>query len=101
MTGEDLRRGKELETEMKKVTDDIYSLQHCLSAENRYNKCKYKKFKLKFWGKDKYQVSAECVSFGGVLNADRELLELILNYYHQKLSELKAEFENLGKGDSE
>ena len=102
MTGEELQKGNELKEEMQKLCDQTYILQKCLCAEKSCQRGKYKKFLLRFFGKNEYNISAyqEGVCFGGTLVADRELLELILDYYHKKLSALKQEFESLGKGDT-
>ena len=101
MTGEELQKGNELKEEMQVLCDQTYILRKCLCAEKSGNQGKYKKFFLKFFGKNKYTISAPCVSFGGTLTADRELLELILDYYDKKLSALKREFESLGNADSQ
>ena len=101
MTGEELQRGNELKKEMQLLCDQTYILQKCLCEKKSDNQGKYKKFFLKFFNKNKYTISASCVSFGGTLVADRELLELILDYYLKKLSTLKKEFESLGNADSQ
>ena len=98
MTEEELTRGNELKKEMQLLCDQTQVLQKCLCAEKSGNQGKYKKFFLRFFDKNKYIISAPCVSFGGVLTADRELLELILDYYNKKLSVLKREFESIGRG---
>ena len=101
MTGEELQKGNELKEEMQKLCDQTYILRKCLCEEKTRQRGKYKKFLLKFFGKD-YEISAyqEGVFFTGTLVADRELLELILDYYNKKLSVLKREFENLGRIDN-
>lgn len=100
MTGEQLKRGNELEEEMQKMCDQTYILRKCLCEEQSQQRGKYKNFILRFFGKE-YQISAPCVSFIGTLTADRELLELILDYYEKKLSALKREFESLGNAESQ
>lgn len=97
MTGEELQKGNELKEEMQSLCDQTYILRKCLCEEQPRQQGKYKKFNLRFFGKNKYEISASCVSFSGTLTADRELLELILDYYEKKLSALKREFESLGK----
>lgn len=103
MTGEELRRGNELKEEMQEICDQTYILQKCLCAEKTCQRGKYKKFLLRFFGKNEYEISAyqEGVFFNGTLVADRELLELILDYYNKKLNALKREFESLGNVNSE
>lgn len=98
MTGEELQRGLELKEEMQKMRGQTYILQNCLRAEKTCQRGKYKKFLLRFFDKNKYEISAhrESVFFNGVLLADRELLELILDYYSKKLNALEREFESLG-----
>lgn len=98
MTNEELTIGNELKEEMQKLCDQTYILRKCLCAEKTCQRGKYKKFLLRFFGKD-YEISAynEGVFFTGTLVADRELLELILDYYEKKLSALKREFESLGR----
>ena len=100
MTGDELRRGNELKEEMQKMCDQTYVLRKCLCEEQNQQRGKYKNFILRFFGKE-YQISAPCVSFTGTLTADRELLELILDYYERKLSTLKREFESLGTTDTQ
>lgn len=102
MTGEELQRGNELKEEMQKLCDQTYTLRKVLCAEKTCQRGKYKKFLLKFFDNNKYNISAyqEGVFFGGTLVADRELLELILDYYEKKLSVLKREFESLGGSDT-
>ena len=102
MTGEQLQRGNELKEEMQKLCDQTYMLRRCLCEEKTRQRGKYKKFLLKFF-KNEYEISAyqEGVFFSGTLVADRELLELILDYYDKKLSALKREFESLGNVDSQ
>lgn len=103
MTGEELQKGNELKEEMQKLCDQTYTLRKVLCEEKTCQRGKYKKFLLKFFGGNKYEISAyqDCVFFGGTLVADRELLELILDYYEKKLSALKREFESLGKVDTD
>ena len=101
MTGEQLNRGNELKKEMQELCDQTYILRKCLHEEQPRQQGKYKKFSLRFFGKNKYEISAPCVFFTGTLTADRELLELILDYYEKKLSALKREFESLGNADSQ
>lgn len=98
MTGEELQKGNELKSEMQLLCDHIYHLQRVLCAEKTHNRGKFEKFLLRFFGKNKYEISAyqEGVFFTGSLVADRELLELMLGYYDGKLKELKREFESLG-----
>lgn len=102
MTGEELKRGNELKEEMQLLCDQTYILRKCLCAEKTRQRGKFKKFLLRFFGKE-YEISAhnEGVFFAGTLVADRELLELILDYYNKKLSVLKREFESLGNVDSQ
>lgn len=99
MTGEELQKGNELKEEMQKLCDQTYILRKCLCEEKTRQRGKYKKFILRFFGKNEYEISAyqEGVHFCGTLVADRELLELILDYYDKKLSALKREFDSLGK----
>ena len=103
MTGEELQKGNELKEEMQKLCDQTYTLRRVLCEERTRQRGKYEKFLLRFFGKNEYNISAykEGVFFGGTLVADRELLELILDYYEKKLSVLKREFESLGKTDSQ
>lgn len=101
MTGEELQKGNELKEEMQTLCDQTYLLRKCLCEEKTRQRGKYKKFLLRFF-KNEYEVSAyqEGVFFSGTLIADRELLELILDYYEKKLSALKREFESLGNTES-
>lgn len=103
MTGEELQKGNELKEEMQRLCDQTYTLRRILCKEKTRQRGKYEKFLLKFFGKNKYEISApdECVFFTGTLSADRELLELILDYYDRKLSALKSEFESLGNSETE
>lgn len=100
MTGEELKRGNELKEEMQRMCDNTFLLRKCLCEEQTQQRGKYKNFVLRFFGKE-YEISAPCVSFTGALTADRELLEIILDYYERKLSALKREFESLGNTKSQ
>lgn len=98
MTRYELERGNELADEMETLSMNIDHLERALN----YNERSTKKFWLESIGKGKgIKISGDSVAFAGYLSADRELLEFILNHYKNKMTELNAEFERLGKESAE
>lgn len=95
MTLQELERGNELAYEIEKTSKSICHLERALN----HNERRTKKFFLESIGKGKgIKISGDSVAFDGYMLADRELLELILNHYKNKLVEVKAELERLGEG---
>lgn len=97
MTQYELERGNELADRMETLSMNIDHLERALN----HNERRTKKFSLRSFGKKEIKISGDCVSFGGYMSADREMLELILNHCKNKLAEANAEFERLGKGGTE
>ena len=98
MTQYELERGNELADKMEMISMSIDHLERALN----HNERRTKKFFLESIGKGKgIKIVGDSVAFGGYLPADRELLELILNHYKNKLAEANDEFERLGKGGAE
>lgn len=96
MTQYDLQRGNELAEKIKEIVNNISLLDYALNKE-KYNE-KLKRFSLSWFGKNKIHIDSNDISFGGYLRVDRECMELIKGYYKNKLEELNAEFESIGKG---
>lgn len=93
MTLKELERGKDLLDEIEKLSMNIDHLERALN----YNERSIKKFSFRSIGQKEIKISGDCVSFGGCMSVDRGMLELILNYCKNKLAEVNAEFERLGK----
>lgn len=102
MTQYDLQRGNELTEKIKEITDNLILLNHALNKESSERSGqKIKKFFLSCIGKNEIHIDADCISFGGKLKVDRECMELIQDYFKNKLAEAQSEFENIGKGGAD
>lgn len=94
MTLNDLKRGNELAAKINTISENIALLDDALSI----NEKKTEKFFFSCREKNKIHIDGGCISFGGQLKVDRECMEVIRNYFQNKLIEANAEFENIGKG---
>lgn len=94
MTQYDLQRGNELAEKINTISENIALLDDALGS----NEKKTKRFFFSCRGKNKIHIDGGCISFGGQLEVDRECMELIQNYFQNKLTEANAELENIGKG---
>lgn len=94
MTGKELNRGIKLKDEMQETSDNLYLLQRALIGKEKFRG--FKKYFFKCIGENEIHISAESISFGGVLKVDRKCMELIKDYFENKLYEQKKEFERLG-----
>ena len=93
MTLNDLQRGNELAAKIQDISDNIALLEDVLDSTGKETK----RFFFSCREKNKIHIDGGCISFGGQLKVDRECMELILNYFQNKLVEANAEFENIGK----
>lgn len=94
MTLNDLQRGNELAEKINTISENIALLDDALWS----NEKKTKRFFFSCREKNKIHIDGGCISFGGQLKVDRECMELIRNYFQNKLAEANAELENIGKG---
>ena len=99
MTQYELQRGNELTEKIKEISDNISLLEYALGRESLSGKLK--RFLFESVNKNEIRIGGGCVCFGGTLKVDRECMELIHNYYKNKLAEAQAEFESIGKGGEE
>jgi hypothetical protein len=89
----DLQRGNELAAKIQDISDNIALLEHALNSTGRETK----RFFFSCREKNKIHIDGGCISFGGHLKVDRECMELIRNYFQNKLTEANAELERIGK----
>lgn len=94
MTQYELQRGNELAEKINTISENIALLDDALWS----NEKKTRRFFFSCREKNKIHIDGGCISFGGQLKVDRECMELIRNYFQNKLAEANAEFENIGKG---
>lgn len=99
MTQFDLQRGNELTEKIKEITDNLILLDSVLEHQSSENcREKIKRFFLSCVGKNQIHIDAACIWFGGKLKVDRECMELLRDYFKNKLAEVQAEFESIGTG---
>lgn len=96
MTAEDLQKGAMLVERMKELNENICILEKALEKETAFGKIK--KFFFRCNEHNKISVEGGFMCFSGNLRVDREGMELLQNYFVNKLQETKIEFDNLGKG---
>ena len=94
MTKQDLERGNQLMGKMEDLSKNVSLLSNALG----HNCGTIERFFFACLDKNKIKISGGFTSFGGHLTVDRECMELILNYFKNKLTEANAEFESIGKG---
>ena len=94
MTQYDLQRGNELAEKINTISENIALLDDALGS----NEKKTKRFSFSCRDKNKIHIDGGCISFGGFLQVDRECMEVLRNYFQNKLAEANAEFESIGKG---
>ena len=99
MTKDDLRRGNELSEKIKELSDNISLLEYALEKESLSGKIK--RFLFESVNRNEIRIGGGCICFGGTLKVDRECIELIQDYFKNKLAEAQAEFESIGKGNTE
>ena len=95
MTKQDLEQGNKLMERLNELSKNISLLNDALG----HNSKTISKFFFSCKGKNKIHIDGGFTSFGGYLTVDRECMELILNYFKNKLAETNAEFESIGKGE--
>lgn len=96
MTAEDLQKGTELLKRMEELNENISILEKALECDTAIGKLK--KFFFRCNEHNKISVEGGFMCFSGNLRVDREGMELLQNYFVNKLQETKIEFDNLGKG---
>lgn len=99
MTRYELQRGNELTEKIKELSDNISLLEYALEKESFGEKIK--RFLFESVNKNEIRIGGGCICFGGTLKVDRECMELIQDYFKNKLAEAQAEFESIGKGNTE
>ena len=97
MTLYDLQRGNELAAKINTISKNIALLDDVLDSTDK----KTKRYFFSCREKNKIHIDGGCISFGGQLEVDRECMELIRDYFQNKLMEANAEFESVGKGGAE
>ena len=95
MTNYDLQKGNELQEQIKELNQNIILLRYALHGKEETKG--FKKYFLRSSKENEIHIASNSISFGGVLKVDRECMEIIKEYFENKLCIVQAEFENLGK----